>query len=376
MKSICILGATGSIGNSTANVIVQHPKKFYAKTIVANQNAKVLADMAKSLNSQNVCIYDKSKAKELSALLQNTQCNIAIGGDEILDVISQSHDFTMSAIVGVAGLEPTAQAMKHSKSIGIANKESIVCAGDIINKISTQYGCKVIPVDSEHSAIFQVLDSNNTKALEKITLTASGGAFRDYSMEQMMDITPEQAIKHPNWSMGPKITVDSATLMNKGLEVIEASKLFNIPGDKIEVLIHRQSIVHSMVTYHDGSTLAQLGIPDMQTPIALAMSYPKRIAISQPKLDLTCGLTFSKPDHPRFPLLNIAKNALKAGQQTLIALNALNEIAVEKFLTHKIPFLEIAQFIEKSLSSCDTSANISTIEDVMELHHKIQNTYR
>ena len=337
MKSITILGATGSIGTSTATVVRQHRDKFSIKTLIANSSVKKLADMAKEFNVQNVGIYDEQKASELRDLLQGTNIKVAIGRSEVFDVISQGQDFTMSAIVGIAGLEPTVQALKSSKYLGLANKESMVCAGDVINQIADENNCKIIPVDSEHSAIFQVLDIQNFEQLDKITLTASGGMFRDMSLDQMQYVTSEQATKHPNWDMGAKITVDCATLMNKGLEVIETSKLFGVGNDKIDVLVHRESIIHSMVTYNDGSTLAQLGIPDMCTPIAYSLSYPHRIAVEQPKLDLAKlgSLTFSQPDHDKFPLLKIARQALDLGQRALIVLNVSNEIAVANFSREK-----------------------------------------
>lgn len=372
MEKILILGATGSIGVNTLEIVRQHPDKYQVCALVANHNAKGLAALAKEYSVQAVGINDVSKAAELKEYLAGTGIKIYAGSDEICELASQPHDTCVSAIVGVAGLKPTMAALKGCKKLALANKESIICAGSIILAEAAKNNVKIIPVDSEHNAIFQVLEAEKFDLISNITITASGGPFKNFSLADMHGITPEQAVKHPNWSMGAKISVDSATLMNKGLEFIEACVLFNISPKNVKVVIHPQSIIHGMVHYKDGSVLAQLSPPDMKTPISYALAYPNRIAIEHKTLDLAKigSLTFDDPDLKRFPLLGIAMEACNDNLATLIKLNTSNEVAVNAFLQNKIAFLDIPKIVEKTITKMD-SRNITAIEEVLEFNNEV-----
>lgn len=372
MDKILILGATGSIGVSTLEIVKQHRDKYEVIGIVANNNAKGLAELAKEYNVKSVGINNPEKAKELKEYLSGTNIKIYVGDDEICELASQPHDTTISAIVGVAGLKPTMAALNGTKKLALANKESIICAGSIILEKAKKNNVKVIPVDSEHNALFQVFEADKIENITKLTITASGGPFKNFSLADMTDITPEQAVKHPNWSMGAKISVDSATLMNKGLEFIEACVLFNMPAFKVDVVIHPQSIIHGMVHYSDGSVLAQLSPPDMKTPISYALAYPKRIEIEHKSLDLAKigSLTFDAPDYTRFPLLKLAIDTYGTGQSELIKLNTANEVAVNAFLNKKIGFLDIPKIVKNTVAKFD-SANLNLIEEVLEYNAEV-----
>ncbi len=353
MKKVLILGSTGSIGKSTIDVIKLYPNQYRASALVANQDVNTLAQQAKELKVDAVSIYDETKFSELKNLLSGTGIEVLAGENAICELASREYDITMSAIVGIAGLKPTIHAIPNSKILAIANKESIVCAGELILQEVKKHNTTLIPVDSEHSAIFQIFANDQIENIEHITITASGGPFKHYTLDQMANVTPEQAINHPTWKMGPKISVDCATLLNKGLEVIEACSLFPVKPEQVEVIIHYESIIHGMVHYSDGSTLAHLSLPDMKSPIAYALAYPKRIAIPYKnlKLDEIGKLNFAKPDYARFPLLKLSFDSIKEGLSSQIILNTSNEVAVNAFLQNKIGFLDIAKIVETSLNS-------------------------
>ncbi|SMN14510.1 1-deoxy-D-xylulose 5-phosphate reductoisomerase [uncultured Candidatus Thioglobus sp.] len=357
MKNITILGATGSIGDSALSVIALHPDKFNVFALSANTNWQKMQILCEKFQPKFVVMMDESAIEELSKVTSN---NIEIlHGAEALDTIASHNevDFVMAAIVGSAGMSSSLAAAKAGKRIMLANKESLVLAGNLFMQAVHDNNAELIPVDSEHSAIFQCLQSGKS-GLSKIQLTASGGPFLHTPIEQLKTITPDEACAHPNWSMGRKISVDSATMMNKGLEVIEAHYLFNLPAEKISVVIHPQSIIHSSAYYEDGSTLSQLGNPDMRTVIAYALSYPSRMASGVAPLDLAGNspLEFYAPDLNKFVCLRLAFDALKQGGNAMGTLNAANEVAVEHFLNHKIGFLEIANIVERTL---DTVQNTS-----------------
>ncbi|CAC9447368.1 1-deoxy-D-xylulose 5-phosphate reductoisomerase (EC 1.1.1.267) [uncultured Gammaproteobacteria bacterium] len=357
MKNITILGATGSIGDSALSVIALHPDKFNVFALSANTNWQKMQILCEKFQPKFVVMMDESAIEELSKVTSN---NIEIlHGAEALDTIASHNevDFVMAAIVGSAGMSSSLAAAKAGKRIMLANKESLVLAGNLFMQAVHDNNAELIPVDSEHSAIFQCLQSGKS-GLSKIQLTASGGPFLHTPIEQLKTITPDEACAHPNWSMGRKISVDSATMMNKGLEVIEAHYLFNLPAEKISVVIHPQSIIHSSTYYEDGSTLSQLGNPDMRTVIAYALSYPSRMASGVAPLDLAGNspLEFYAPDLNKFVCLRLAFDALKQGGNAMGTLNAANEVAVEHFLNHKIGFLEIANIVERTL---DTVQNTS-----------------
>lgn len=351
MRSVSILGSTGSVGQSTVDLVKSAPDKFTVKVLTAQKNAKLLIEQAQLLKPSLVAIGDEAFYAEVKAALPGVR--VIAGRAGILEAASAQVDWTMAAIVGCAGLEPVLAAIEHSRIVAIANKEPLVAAGRIVMRAAQARGTKLLPVDSEHNAIFQVFEDNNRASIERLILTASGGPFRTWSAEQMAVATPEQAVAHPNWSMGAKISVDSATMMNKGLEVIEAHHLFGMSADKIEVLLHPQSVIHSMVEYADGSVLAQLGAPDMRTPIAHTLAWPERMATTGQRLDWRAlkTLDFSAPDMERFPALKLAYEVLRAGPAACITLNAANEIAVQAFLERKIGFSDIVNVIRGTLDA-------------------------
>lgn len=368
MKSISILGSTGSIGKSTVDIISRNPELYDVVALTGNNNVELLAKQAKSLNAKFVATASKDKYNELKSLLSGTNIQVEAGDEAIVEAAKQDAEWTMSSIVGAAGLLPTMAVIERGKTLALANKETLVCAGDIVMSAIKEKGVTLVPVDSEHSAIFQTLENDQRKAVDRILLTASGGPFREKSIEFMKEVTPEQAVAHPNWSMGAKISVDSATMMNKGLEIIEAYHLFGFGADRIEVLVHPQSIVHSAVAYVDGSVLAHMGNPDMRTPIAYALGWPNRIESPTKKLDLTSlsGLTFTHPDENKFPALRVAKEALTLGQTHTIVMNAANEIAVGAFLNRKIGFLDIVKTVEKVLEKSEFP-KVNKVQDVVEV---------
>ncbi len=354
MRSLTILGSTGSIGLSTLDVVRQHPEKFSVSCLAAGQDVKALAAQIKEFMPDAVSVKDAESAKKLEALLEEYKPEIFYGVEGASAIAAaDGSDMVVSAIVGAAGLVPTVNAIKAGKHIALANKETLVVAGQLVSDLVKQYNVRLLPVDSEHSAIFQSLEGHRKEDVERIILTASGGPFRNTSAEELKNVRLEQALKHPQWSMGAKITIDSATMMNKGLEVIEAHWLFNMPAEKIAVVVHPQSIIHSMVEYIDGCVIAQLGSPDMRAPIAYALSYPERCVSGIQKLDLvkTGTLTFEEPDMARFPALGLAFDALKAGRTYPAVLNAANEIAVAAFLDKKIGFTDIAATVDKTMQA-------------------------
>lgn len=361
MKQISILGATGSIGQSTLKLIAHHPERFAVDTLVAQSNAAQLAQQAIAAKAKLAVIADDAHYATLKTALSGTGIEAAAGEAAVQQAMSRKVDCVVSGIVGAAGLKPTLAAIKAGSTIALANKECLVCAGELLMQEARKYNVKILPVDSEHNALFQVFDAKQNP--QKITLTASGGPF--LYTENLSAITPEQAVKHPNWQMGAKISVDSATLMNKGLEVIEAFHLFPMTIEQIDVVVHPESVIHGLVHYADGSVLAGLSSPDMMTPIALALSYPERIAAPVKPLDLTAigKLTFLPVDNVKFPALQLAYAALKSGGDATITLNAANEIAVAAFLQKRIGFLAIAQTVAETLASIATSA-VSCIDDV------------
>jgi 1-deoxy-D-xylulose-5-phosphate reductoisomerase len=348
VKRLTILGSTGSVGTQTLDLVAENPEAYAVCALIGGRNVALLAEQAKRFRPEITVISDVSLLGELRDALAGTGLACAAGRDAVLEASGRPVDWTMAAITGVAGLEPTLEAVKHGGTIAFANKEALVSAGDIFLRAVKAANATLLPVDSEHNAIFQAMADGNAKAIDKIVLTASGGPFRNHTLEEMRGITREAALRHPVWSMGAKISIDSATMFNKGLEVIEAARLFDLPSERIEVLVHPQSIVHGMVCYADGSVLAQLGSPDMRVPIAHALAWPSRIATQSPRLDLVAAakLEFQAPDEVRFPALRLAREALAVGHGAPTVLNAANEIAVAAFLENRIGFLDIARIVE------------------------------
>lgn len=348
MKKIAILGSTGSIGTQTVDILPSIDAEVVALT--TNRRINLLEEQARALHPKMVCAMDENAAKALKIKLADTDITVLTGMDGLIACAAESGaDIVVTAVVGMVGLLPTMAAIKAGKDIALANKETLVCAGGLVMSAAKQYGVRILPVDSEHSAIFQCLEVNNP--LEKIILTASGGPFRTFTMEQLQKVTKEQALKHPNWSMGAKITIDSASMMNKGFEVIEAKWLFGLQPKQIEVVVHPQSVIHSMVEFEDGAVKAQLGVPDMRLPIQYAFSYPNRVRSSFDRLDfLKCNsLTFEAPDTQRFRNLALAYEALNQGGNMPCIVNAANEVVVAAFLKDQISFLGMSEVIEKSM---------------------------
>jgi 1-deoxy-D-xylulose-5-phosphate reductoisomerase len=341
-RRVSILGSTGSVGCNTIDLLRRAPDAYSVEALTARTNVDLLAAQARELRPRLVVIGDESLYSDLKAALAETNIAVAAGPEALIEAGSLPADWVMAAIVGAAGLAPTLAAVRRGATVALANKECLVCAGPLMLSEVESGGATLLPVDSEHSAIFQVFDFENVEAVDRIILTASGGPFWHFNTEAMATVTPKQAVAHPNWDMGNKISVDSATMMNKGLEVIEASYLFPVSEDRIDVLIHPQSVVHSLVSYTDGSVLAQLGVPDMRTPIAYALGWPKRQGSPAARLDLAAvgSLTFEAPDPERFPALSLAREALKTGQAAPTVLNAANEVAVQGFLTGEIAAIE------------------------------------
>lgn len=364
---LSILGATGSIG-TTALALVDHaPEAFAIEALTAMDNVDKLAALAKRYRPAFVAIGNPAHHHALKEALAGTGIACGAGPEALLEAASRPADTVLSAIVGAAGLKPTLTAIRQGARIALANKECLVCAGELILQEAARHNATLLPVDSEHSAIFQVFDSAHPETVEAIVLTASGGPFRTYSAEQMVSVTVQQALAHPNWSMGAKITIDSATMMNKGLELIEAYHLFPVRPEQIEIIIHPESIIHSMVRYRDGSTLAQMGAPSMMPPIAYAISHPTRISAPSPRMDLAAlgRLTFEKPDETRFPALRLAREALQSGGTAPIILNAANEVAVQAFLEGRIGFTAIAATVARMLEKTPNTP-IHQLDEVHE----------
>ncbi|MBB5709184.1 1-deoxy-D-xylulose-5-phosphate reductoisomerase [Sphingomonas xinjiangensis] len=358
MKTVTILGATGSVGGSTLDLIERAPEAFEVLALTANRDVEKLAAAAIRTNARRAVVADADCLESLRAALAGTRIEAAGGADAVCDAARMGADWTMAAIVGTAGLKPVMAALEGGGTIALANKESLVSAGAVMMAAAQRYGATLLPVDSEHNAVFQCLDRSAPKAVRRIILTASGGPFRQTPLEGMQTITPAQAVAHPNWSMGAKISVDSATMMNKGLELIEAFHLFPVGADRLDVLVHAQSVIHSMVEYVDGSVLAQLGTPDMRTPIAYALAWPERMETPCERLDLAKigKLEFEDPDYVRFPALRLAREALAAGGARPAVLNAANEVAVAGFLSGAVKFLEIAAIVADTLDRYDPAA--------------------
>ncbi len=366
MKTVTILGATGSIGTSTLDLIEREPENFQVLALTANCDVDKLAIAAIRTNARRAVVADEGCLADLRAALAGTGIETAGGAQALCEAAAMGADVTMAAIVGCAGLEPVLAAIEQGGTIILANKEPLVSAGDVILAAAAKHGATLLPADSEHNAIFQCFDAARPHRVRRIILTASGGPFRDKSLDEMRHMTLEQAVAHPNWSMGAKISVDSATLMNKGLELIEAARLFPVANHQLEIIVHRQSVIHSMVEYVDGSVLAQLGPPDMRTPIAYCLAWPDRMAAPMPPLDLVSigRLDFEAPDPVRFPALRLAREALEAGGARPAILNAANEVAVAAFLDRRIGFLEIAAIVEDTLDCYDPAAP-DTVEAVL-----------
>lgn len=360
-KRIAVLGSTGSIGKNTLDIVRRAaPGTYDVVALTANSSVDIIAEQALEFRPEFVALSDPTCAEALNQKLSGSGIETGFGPDALIEAARRQADFTMAAIIGSAGLEPTLAAVEQGNHIGLANKECLVCAGETFMAAVKASGATLLPVDSEHNAIFQVLE-DDAKGVRRLILTASGGPFREASMEKLKTVTREDALNHPVWSMGAKISIDSATLMNKGLELIEASWMFNRPSAEIDVIVHPQSIIHSMVEYIDGSVLSQMGSPDMRTPIAYAMGWPKRIAAPVERLDFASikGLTFFEPDIGKFPALRLAREALEAGGQAPCVLNAANEQAVAAFLEGKIPFLGIARLVEEALERHAREASFS-----------------
>ena len=367
-KTLTVLGSTGSVGKNTLDLVERNPKTFNIKALTGNQNVKLLAQQAKFHQPELLVIGNKEQYSNLIKELDGFPVRVEAGYEGLIEAADLDTDLVMASIVGTAGLLPTMRAAKRGATIALANKECLVCAGSLLISEVKNSGGVLIPVDSEHNAIFQVFDFDQTRAVKNLILTASGGPFREKTIKEMAKVKPREALEHPNWRMGPKITIDSATMMNKGLELIEAFYLFPVNIDQIKILVHPQSIVHSMVSYVDGSVLAQLGSTDMRIPISYALGWPDRIETPVESLNLTeiSSLTFEKPDFQKFPSLKLAQNALKAGKIGPILLNSANEIAVSSFLENKISFLEIAEIVEDVLSVAQFKEP-KTIEDIVHI---------
>ena len=348
-RSVTVLGSTGSVGTQTIDLISATPKRYRVRALVAGRNAALLASQARQLQAEVAVLADPSGIAELRAALAGTGIRAECGADAVVAAAGLGADWTMAAITGAAGLSPTLAAIRRGGVVALANKEALVCAGEVMLAAVRAHGATLLPVDSEHNAIFQSMADGNHGGVEKIVLTASGGPFRTASREDMARATPEAALRHPVWSMGAKISIDSATMMNKALEIIEAARIFGLPSDRIEVLVHPQSVVHGLVHYSDGSVLAQLGSPDMRVPIAHTLAWPGRIATHAPRLDLAAigRLEFAAPDLERFPALRLAREALAAGGGASAIMSAANEVAVDAFLARRIGFLDIAAVVEQ-----------------------------
>jgi len=358
IKNLSVLGSTGSVGTQTLDIVAQHREHFALRVLVGGKNTALLAEQAKTFRPELTVVADENLLPELRERLAGS--NLATGGgrEAVLEAAAMPADWTMSAITGVIGLEPAMAAVSHGGTIAFANKEALVSAGEVFLSAVKKAGATLLPVDSEHNAIMQAMADGNDRAIEKIILTASGGPFLGHTHEEMRAMQPEAALRHPVWSMGAKISIDSATMFNKCLEIIEAARLFSLPSEKIEVLIHPQSVIHGMVYFSDGSVLAQLGTPDMRIPIAHTLAWPRRIFTTAPRLDLAAiqKLEFSAPDETQFPALRLAREVLAAGAGASTVLNAANEIAVAAYLAKKIGFLDIAAIVEDVLAALGAPA--------------------
>ena len=368
-RRIAVLGSTGSMGTQALEVIALHPDVLQLEIIAANSSADLLIEQAKKYHPNIVVVVQEEAYRKVKEALADEDVKVFCGEESLCDVCEMDCvDMVLSCIVGIAGLKPAFRTVSCGTPLAIANKETLVVAGELIMRTAKEHNAPVLPVDSEHSAIFQCLAGEQYNPVEKLIITASGGAFRGYTKEQLETITLQNALKHPNWSMGPKVTIDSASLMNKGLEVIEAKWLFNMPLEKIDVVVHPQSVIHSMVQFEDGSVKAQLGVPDMRLPIQYALSYPLRLPLPYDRLDFNkyCNLTFETPNKEVFPCLDMAYKASAAGGGMPCVMNAANEVAVKMFMQEKIKFTDIPRIIEHALSTAP-SIRPKTIEEYIAL---------
>ena len=369
-RRVTVLGSTGSVGCSTVDLLLRDQESFTVEALTAGSNAALLVKQALGLRPAFVALADPAGKDELEAGLAGTGIEVAVGPQAVIEAAERPADWVMAAIVGAAGLSPTLAAIRRGAIVALANKECLVCAGDLVMAETQRSGATLLPVDSEHSAIYQVFDFERRDGIERIILTASGGPFRTFDKDRLARVTPEEALQHPNWSMGAKVTIDSATLMNKGLELIEAFHLFPVGAHQLEAVVHPQSVVHCLVMLEDGSVMAQLSHPDMRTPIALALSWPERLATPVARLDLVAlgSLSFEAPDHGRFPALKIAVEALNRGGAAPAVLNAANEVAVTAFLERRIGFMDIAPTVAACLEKAEGRGLINavqTLDDVL-----------
>jgi 1-deoxy-D-xylulose-5-phosphate reductoisomerase len=375
VRRVTILGSTGSIGCNTVDLIERNRDAFEVEALTARNNVELLVKQALSLRPKFVAVADPANRAKVVEALSGTAIEVAAGSAGLVEAAERPADLVMAAIVGAAGLEATLAAVRRGAAVAFANKECLVSAGPLMMQEVAKHHATLLPVDSEHNAIFQVFDFEHPDAIERVILTASGGPFRTARREDMARATPKQAVAHPNWDMGAKISVDSATMMNKGLELIEAHHLFAVPPEKLEILVHPQSIIHSMVAYVDGSVLAQLGTPDMRTPIACALAWPQRMAAPSARLDLAkiSTLTFEAPDFERFPCLHLAREALQTGGSAPTILNAANEVAVHAFLQERIGFLDIPRVVGMTLDRIPAGP-LNALEDVYEVDRQARET--
>lgn len=366
-RRVSIIGSTGSVGQSTADLIARAPECYRVEALVAGNSVEALAEQARRLKAKMAVVANPQRYRALKDALVGTSIEAAAGPEAVIEAASRPAEWVMAAVVGYAGLAPTLVAARRGAMVALANKEALVCAGRLLIEAITGSGGVLLPVDSEHNAIFQVFEPGQRASVDRLILTASGGPFRNWSFADMAEATPEQALAHPNWDMGAKISIDSATMMNKGLELIEAHLLFGLPAEQIEIVVHPQSVIHSMVAYRDGSVLAQLGTPDMRVPIAHALGWPARIDGPAARLDFAnlAPLTFERPDSGRFPSLRLAREALAVGGLTPVVLNAANEVAVAAFLARRIGFLEIARIVENVMvASDDLAGPVESLQQV------------
>ncbi|MAX95752.1 MAG: 1-deoxy-D-xylulose-5-phosphate reductoisomerase [Alphaproteobacteria bacterium] len=369
-RSVAVLGATGSIGCNTLDIISHHPDRFRVACLTANRNAEKLIEQARRFRPDYVAVVDAEAAATVREVLSGLPIEVGEGPEALVEAAERDSDIVVAGIVGAAGLPSTLAAARRGAIVALANKEALVCAGPLMTDLVRARKATLLPVDSEHNAIFQVFENHNRDALQRIILTASGGPFRTADLATMQAATPAQAVAHPTWSMGAKISVDSATMMNKGLEIIEAHFLFDLPIEQIDVVIHPQSVIHSMVEYNDGSVLAQMGTPDMRTPIAHCLGWPNRVSKPGERLDFSNlnALTFEKPDHERFPCLNMARAAISTGGTAPTILNAANEIAVAAFLDNRIGFMQIPEIVERTVAAASIE-KLEALEQVFAADH-------
>ena len=373
-RSLTILGATGSIGASTVDLIKRNPARFRVEAVASGRNVGALAQVARDVGARSAVIADPDRYGALKDALAGSGIEVSAGEAALIEAAQAPADWVMAAISGAVGLKPTMAAIERGATVALANKECLVCAGALFMTAAARSGATVLPVDSEHNALFQAMGAGRREDVRRVILTASGGPFRTWSLEAIKQATPEQALRHPNWSMGPKVTIDSASLMNKGLELIEAHNLFALPPDEIDVLVHPQSVVHGLVEFRDGSVVAQLGPPDMRVPIAHCLAWPERIDGPAPRLDLAAlrELTFEDADLVRFPALRLAREAMVKGGAAPTVLNAADEVAVGEFIAGRIPFLAIAALVEKTLEAAETRgllADPASIDAALAVDH-------